>query len=277
MRTPRLTVIAALVTLSFAVLTTDGLSAADTVTGGAGGDTVWAGVQTGSPPSGGEADGNGCRWTWATIYDARIGSSTFITKVLNGISYDLYERHCPSGMTLVWIPRIGGSALARNASALVAARLPLPSISMAPTADHAVVDVGTWLWADTTWWQPVAATAWVPGLFGTVWARTTATPVRITFVTQDDGSVGGGALGSTVCEGRGVEWRVEFGDEANSSCSYTYRHSSVHRPNGVFVALVVVDWETRFTSSTGTSGVLTPLQSSMFMTVRVDELQALVD
>lgn len=252
------------------------LEAADTVTGGAGGDTLWAGVQTGTPPSGGGADGNGCRWTWATIYDSRIGSSTFITKVLNGVTYDLYERHCPSGMTLVWVPRISGATLARHASALVAARLPLPSIGMAPTADHAVVDVATWLWADAAWWQPVSATAWVPGLFGPVWARTTATPVRITFITQDDGTSGGGSLGSTVCEGRGVEWRFEYGDEAGSSCSYTYRHSSAHRPNGVFVALVVVEWETHFSSSTGAAGVLPPLQSSMFMTVTVDELQALV-
>lgn len=251
--------------------------AADSATGGAGGDTLWAGVQTGTPPSGGGVDGGGCRWKWATIYDSRLGSSTFITKNVGGVNYDLYERHCPSGMTLVWIPRISGATLARNASALVAARLPAPSVSMAPAADRVVVDVSTWLWADATWWSPVTATAWVPGLFGPVWARTTATPVRITFITQDDPSVVGGSVGSVVCEGRGVEWTVDKGDDVTSPCAYTYRHSSVHRDGGVFVALVVVDWDTRFTSSTGASGALSPLHTSTFMTVRVDELQALVD
>ena len=66
--------------------------AADSATGGAGGDTLWAGVQTGTPPGGGGVDGGACRWTWATICDSRLGSSTFISKNVGGVNYDLYER-----------------------------------------------------------------------------------------------------------------------------------------------------------------------------------------
>ena len=251
--------------------------AGDSSWGGADGNTVWAGVQTGTPPNSGGSDSNGCRWNPAVVYDSSTGgSSSNVTKTIGGVTYDLYERHCASGLTLVWIPRIGTSTLARNASAMVAARLPAPVLHMAPTATSGVVDVETWLWLETDQWQPVSATAWIPGVIGPVWARTTATPKRFTFVTQDDGTREGAAVSTVVCEGHGDEWRVELGDDSISDCSYTYRHSSAHRVGEVFVALVIVEWETRFTSSGGASGTLEPLQTSTFVSVRVDELQALV-
>ena len=279
MRTARLIVsgVACVLCMVFGPFLGSRVSAGDSMWGGADGDTVWAGVQTGTPPTAGGSDASGCTWKPATVYDSGIGGSpSSATKTVGAITYDLYERHCPGGMTLVWIPRVGSTTLAHNASTMVAARLPLPSLQMAPTAASGVVDVATWLWLASDQWRPVSATAWIPGVMGPVWARTTATPRRFTFVTQDDGTREGSEVAKVVCEGRGEEWRVELGDEASSECSYTYRHSSAHRVGQVFVALVIVEWETRFTSSNGNSGVLESLQSSAFVNVRVDELQALV-
>ena len=246
--------------------------------GGADGGSIWAGIQTSSPPNGSGSDSSGYRWVPATIYDSGIGATTGITKLVGSIRYDLYERHVPNGaMTLVWIPRPSITQLAQNAAILVRGRLPQPSVMTAPPTNQVVVNVGMWMWADTDWWYPVSAMAWVPTVFGSAWARTTATPVRLRFITQDDGTVSGGQTGSMECAGPGREWSVPLGDEAVSPCMYTYEHSSVSRDGGVFVGVVSVDWEISWTSNTGGRGQLPSYTTSSFMAVRVDELQALVE
>lgn len=246
--------------------------------GGADGDTIWAGIQTSSPPGGSGTDSSGYRWVPATTYDSGIGATTGITKLVGSIRYDLYERHAPGGgMTLVWIPRPSSAQLAQNAAILVRGRLPQPSVMTAPPSDHVVVNVGMWIWADTNWWHPVTAMAWVPTVFGSAWARTTATPVRLRFISQDDGTTNGGLVGSMECEGPGFAWSVELGDDAWSPCMYTYQHSSVSRDGGVFVGVVAVDWEITWTSNTGGGGTLPSYSTSSFMALRVDELQALVE
>jgi hypothetical protein len=246
--------------------------------GGADGGSIWAGIQTSSPPNGSGSDSSGYRWVPATIYDSGIGATTGITKLVGSIRYDLYERHAPNGaMTLVWIPRPSITQLAQNAAILVRGRLPQPSVMTAPPTNQVVVNVGMWMWADTDWWYPVSAMAWVPTVFGSAWARTTATPVRLRFITQDDGTVSGGQTGSMECAGPGREWSVPLGDEAMSPCMYTYEHSSVSRDGGVFVGVVSVDWEISWTSNTGGRGGLPSYTTNSFMAVRVDELQALVE
>ena len=246
--------------------------------GGADGGSIWAGIQTSSPPNGSGSDSSGYRWVPATIYDSGIGATTGITKLVGSIRYDLYERHAPNGaMTLVWIPRPSTMQLAQNAAILVRGRLPQPSVMTAPPTNQVVVNVGMWMWADTDWWYPVSAMAWVPTVFGSAWARTTATPVRLRFITQDDGTVSGGQTGSMECAGPGREWSVPLGDEAVSPCMYTYEHSSVSRDGGVFVGVVSVDWEISWTSNTGGRGGLPSYTTNSFMAVRVDELQALVE
>ena len=246
--------------------------------GGADGGSIWAGIQTSSPPNGSGSDSSGYRWVPATIYDSGIGATTGITKLVGSIRYDLYERHAPNGaMTLVWIPRPSITQLAQNAAILVRGRLPQPSVMTAPPTNQVVVNVGMWMWADTDWWHPVSAMAWVPTVFGSAWARTTATPVRLRFITQDDGTVSGGQTGSMECAGPGREWSVPLGDEAVSPCMYTYEHSSVSRDGGVFVGVVSVDWEISWTSNTGGRGRLPSYTTNSFMAVKVDELQALVE
>jgi hypothetical protein len=213
----------------------------------------------------------------AIIYDSGIGETTGITKLVGSIRYDLYQRHTPDGqMTLVWIPRPSTAQLAQNAAILVRGRLPQPSVMTAPPTDSVVINVGMWIWADMNWWRPVTAMAWVPTVFGSAWARTTATPARLRFISQDDGTANGGLVGSMECDGPGFEWSVAFGDEASSPCMYTYQHSSVSRDGGVFVGVVSVDWEISWTSNSGTGGILPSYTTSSFVAVTVDELQALV-
>ena len=246
--------------------------------GGADGGSIWAGIQTSSPPNGSGSDSSGYRWVPATIYDSGIGATTGITKLVGSIRYDLYQRHAPNGaMTLVWIPRPSITQLAQNAAILVRGRLPQPSVMTAPPTNQVVVNVGMWMWADADWWHSVTAMAWVPTVFGSAWARTIATPVRLRFITQDDGTVSGGQTGSMECAGPGREWSVPLGDEAVSPCMYTYEHSSVSRDGGVFVGVVSVDWEISWTSNTGGRGRLPSYTTNSFMAVKVDELQALVE
>ena len=245
--------------------------------GGTEGGTIWAGIQTSSPPNGSSTDSSGIRWVPATIYDSGRGSSTGVTKLVGSVRYDFYERHTPDGgFSLVWIPRPTAAQLARNAAILVRGRLPDPIVMTAPPNNQVVVNVGMWVWADRDWWYPVSAMAWVPTVFGSAWARTTATPVRLRFITQDDVTVSGSQLGSMECNGPGLEWSVPLGDEAVSPCMYTYEHSSISRDRGVFVAIVSVDWEISWTSNTGGRGQLPSYTTSSFLVLSVDELQALV-
>ena len=255
------------------------VSAADGAigSGGSGDGSIWAGIQTSSPPSESGADSSGYTWRPAVLYDSGLGATTGVTKLVDSIRYDLYERHSGTDMILVWIPRPSTIQLAQNAALLVKGRLPQPTITSAPPIDQAVVKVGMWIWANTDWWHPVTAMAWVPTVFGSAWARTTATPTRMSYVTQDDGSADGSAVGSTGCDGPGRRWDVDWGDVAASSCMYTYEHSSASRSGGVFVAVVSVDWEISWTSNTGGGGLLPSYTTSSFVAVRVDELQALVE
>lgn len=245
--------------------------------GGTTEDTIWAGVQTSSPPSGSNSDSSGYRWIPASTYDSGIGITTGITKLVGSIRYDLYERYDPSGSsTLVWIPRPSATQLAKNAAVLVKGRLPQPLVRTAPDLTAGIVDVGMWIWAPQDWWHAVTAMAWVPTVFGSAWARTTATPTSLTFLTQDDGTPSGTATGSMQCVGPGNVWTVAFGDEAASPCMYTYQHSSASRNGGVFVGIVSVNWDISWTSNAGSGGNLPSYTTSTFMALRVDELQALV-
>lgn len=244
--------------------------------GGSGDGMIWAGVQyTRSQPS----SGSSSEYTWRTLttYDANLGRDTYITKVVDGIRYRLYERIARDGSsTLVWVPMVGTSQLARQAAVQVRSLLPSPRLRMAPPADAGVVKVGTWIWLDAANWVPVSVYAWIPTEAGVVWARTTATPVMLAFSTEDDGTPSGTRRGSVNCRGPGRVWRPTDGDDAVSACMYTYRHSSTGRPQGVFAATVSVQWRVVWTSNTGSGGTLPNEIISAPVTVTVDELQALV-
>lgn len=243
--------------------------------GGAADGTIWAGVQTGVPPT--EGSGSACTWTVESGYDSGVGqgSGDPITMRIGAIDYVLYSRTCDGASSIVWIPQLDADQLARQASILVMGRLGSPAVHFAPPADANVVTVGTWIWADRSWWRPVSATAWLPTPDGIAWARTTATPVRMTFRTEDS-LLDDGSTRSVVCDGPGEEWSWASGDEVMSSCSYTYRHASSSRAGGRFDASVAVDWSISWESNVGSGGELPPHTTTARLRITVRELHALV-
>lgn len=268
--------IAGIVTALGVVPCSGRVDAADNATGGVVDGVIFAGVETSmSMPS----QGTSSTYVWRKLvtHDAGLGRSGNISKVVDGIRYFLYERIGPEGSDLVWVAQASPRQLAQRAAVTVRSRLARPKVSMAPPADAGVVNASSWLWIDPALWVPVSAFAWIPGDSGPIWARTTATPVSITFTTQDDGSATGSKSGRVTCTGPGRQWQPSDGDEARSGCMYTYRHSSVSRPNGRFDARVEVQWRVTWTSSTGSGGSLPAERTTTPMSVRVDELQALVD
>lgn len=261
------------------VLSGDVVMAADgsTGSGGSSSGTIWAGVQTGTPPSSLNGAGTVCRWSPETAYDSTTGtgSRTPITMRLNGLRYRLFNRTCGSRRRLVWIPQVSPRQLASQSSLLVYGKLPRPGFRFAPSIDDSVVKVGTWFWTDPNAWKPVTATAWIPTPNGIIWTRTTATPITMRFDTDDAVHIGGGR-GSASCFGPGLPWSPMVGDQIASPCTYTFHHASTSRPGGRFPAVMSTTWAITWTSNVGAGGVLPPYTNSTPVTVRVRELQALV-
>ena len=251
--------------------------AGDETWAGSGDGEIWAGVQTGTPESAGTWNGVACSWTVETAYDSSFGSgsSAPITMEIDGIEYVLYTRTCGSSWSSVWVPQISEAQLAQQASALVRASIPAPRLQMAPNPNSAVVLVSTWFWADSTWWRPVSATAWIPTPDGVIWATATATPSTLTFATEDS-VVNSVITESVTCAGPGPDWNLGWGDDLDSPCSYEYRHASTAHPSGRFDARVSVAWSIEWTSSSGAGGSLPSWTSTTSMSVRVQELHALV-
>lgn len=246
--------------------------------GGASGGVIWAGVQSTTPPAaGGSRDGEGCRWSPETAHDAnnrRPGASR-VTTIRNGVRYRLFTRTCRGSSRLVWIPELSPRQLAGQASVMVQGRLPRPNFSFAPTIDRMVVEIGTWIWADRSSWKPISATAWIPTPSGLIWARTTATPVLMGFTTPDD-AMTSSRRRSMSCFGPGLPWSSVAGDGLSSPCTFTYEHASSSQAGGVYRAETSITWAIRWTSNVGVGGVLPPFTTRRTVTVRVQELQALV-
>lgn len=273
MRTMMTTVLA--IVVSLATMST-GVDAADgSGSGGSSNGTIWAGVQTGVPPT--EGSVSACTWTIETGYDSGVGegSAEPITMRIGDVDYVLYSRNCGGSSSVVWIPQLDAGQLAQQASILVMNRLGAPAVHLAPSADANVVTVGTWIWADRSWWRAVSATAWLPTPEGVVWSRATAVPTNLIFRTEDSIS-DGGPISTVECNGPGEEWSWVSGDEVRSSCSYTYRHASTSQPGGRFDASVAVDWSISWESNVGSGGVLPPHTTSSTLRITVQELHALI-
>lgn len=254
-------------------LATDG----DAGSGGASGDVIWAGVQTSSPPQPGSRDGKGCRWDPEAGYDASTRHLDLeqVTVVRRGVRYRLFTRTCRKGWRLVWVPDLSPERLAEQASVTVYGKLPRPKFNFAPSVDRVVVEVGTWMWASRSMWKPISATAWIPTPAGVIWARTTATPIFMGFATPDDVRPSSRRR-SITCLGPGLPWTTIVGDGLDSPCTFTYEHASSTHAGEVYRAETSITWAITWTSNVGVGGVLPPYTTRQPLTVRVQELQALV-
>lgn len=146
--------------------------------------------------------------------------------------------------------------LAQRATDELAIRYPEPRTSPS-IAINQLVGIDTWLWVDPSAWQPITATAAIPGLS----VSATATPRRVTWEMGD---------GTTVtCEGPGTPYddsRPEA-DQA-TDCSHTYQD------RGAYTASVTITWAVRWSASDGGAGTLADVARTTQFPMNVAERQA---
>lgn len=169
---------------------------------------------------------------------------------------------------VIWVSNADPKTLAQKAFQY--APLPNLSISLNPSTDRdQIVNLPTWLWLNSSAWQPVSATASVGGLTAT----TTATPSSIVWNTGDGEQL--------TCNGPGVAYDPSKPESAqHGDCVHTYRRSSASAPNGRFTVTATVRWHVTWTASgfapgSAIAGDLGVITRSVTTTVRVAEVQAL--
>jgi hypothetical protein len=174
-----------------------------------------------------------------------------------------------TGGGIVWLPAGTAPAAALPAPAVLAAQaageltLPGPGIDANPSPGvEQLVGVPTWLWLEGGW-QPVAATAAVPGESVTA----TATPTSVTWSMGD---------GSTVnCAGPGTPYVASDNPAAASpTCGYTYTTPSVGQSGGAFEVTATITWSITWAGGgqAGTEPALTTTSRAAF---RVTESQGI--
>jgi len=147
--------------------------------------------------------------------------------------------------------------------ALASVQITPPAMRTSPSENGRLyVQVPTWLWLDSTWWQTYEATANT----GRVWSTVRATPVATTWELGDGQSVS--------CRGPGTPWRRGLSEDA-SSCTHTYRSSSASRPGGTFSLEATVTLEVSWTSNVTGGGTLPAITRSSTLAVEVGEIQAI--
>ena len=147
--------------------------------------------------------------------------------------------------------------------ALASVQIAPPAIRTSPSENGRLyVQVPTWLWLDSAWWQTYEATANT----GRVWSTVRATPVATTWELGDGRSVS--------CRGPGTPWRRGLSEDA-SSCTHTYRSSSATRPGGTFSLEATVTLEVSWTSNVTGGGTLPAITRSSTLAVEVGEIQAI--
>jgi hypothetical protein len=139
----------------------------------------------------------------------------------------VYEATCPNtpgtGSGTVWMqnppPGFGGAlppAATLAEQALSRLSFPAARVATAPS-EHTFVHLSTFLWIPASQWRSLSATAAIGGRSVTL----VATPTAVLW-DMGEGEVG--------CVGPGTPWDPASPDEQTSSCSYSYRTSSIAQP-----------------------------------------------
>ena len=145
------------------------------------------------------------------------------------------------------------AARARNQLPL---RYPEPRTSPAIARDQ-LVGIDTWLWVDAASWEPISATASIPGLSITA----TATPERMTW-DMGDGTV-------VTCDGPGTPYDDEQPEAAQSTdCSHVYQS------RGAYTATATITWSIAWESSDGDGGQLADADRTTQFSMTAAERQA---
>ncbi len=244
---------------------------------GDGDPTATAGDGTANPGGGGSGGGGGgggegppCEWHVVIEDDFQMGIYDVDT---------LQTQHSATGRWLeYWCEGTGAVAVdgyfivpegglvdpaALAQQALQSVQIAPPAIRTSPEENGRLyVQIPTWLWIDSSWWQPYTATAQA----GRVWSTVTARPVSVTWGTGDGGS--------EVCRGPGVAWSPGV-DEDASNCTHTYRRSSASADGGTFDLSATVRLEITWTSNAPFGGTLPAITRTSTLDVEVGEIQAI--
>lgn len=157
-----------------------------------------------------------------------------------------------SPQVLFWVPP-GGPAggppdpatLAQTA--LGQLRLETANIQLAPGApDPAVVGVETWMWLPDQQWRTLTRTVRAGG-------------TSVTVVAEPDRVVWDMGPAEKTCFDAGRAWQPGMGDEAVTTCGYTYDQTSKSQVDGAFDVTAVIQYAVDWTCSgvcTSTSGSL---------------------
>jgi len=146
-------------------------------------------------------------------------------------------------------------------------RLPIQVGQGAPFGDEdapMITQLPTWLWVDPAIWAPVSVTS--PPVFGHT-ATVTATPVNVVFEGADQ------VVDCGANEGPVYDFN-RSGEEQDSDCTITYRHSSAV---GDWDLASRITWDVSYSCSAGCNvGTLRDLVTPNSRPVRVAELQAIL-
>jgi hypothetical protein len=169
-----------------------------------------------------------------------------------------------SSAIVLWVPdRVDPRVLAQRAAEQVP--IPDPAIRINPSpSEGAVVNVETWLWVDPGAWRAVTAQAAAAGVVVTA----TASPRRVIWNLGN---------GDTVrCNGPGTAYDASRSpSDQSTDCSYTYRRSSAHAPDGAFTVTATVVWQVTWSASGAVGGgSLGTVPRSQSVQLPVKEIQA---
>jgi hypothetical protein len=161
------------------------------------------------------------------------------------------------------VPAVSPGTLARQAWKTLPLVYPGAHTSPEATAPQ-YVGVSTWLWVDPAQWQPMTATAAIPGLSATV----TATPSRSEWDLGDGTDAVECAAGTPYDQGRPAA-------EQSTDCSHTFERASSTTSDGVFHASVTVWWSVTWQATDGETGTLPDAFRTSTIDLRVGEIEAL--
>lgn len=196
------------------------------------------------------------------LVDANLGIAPPYTRVAaDGVVESIYLRYCGDVVQFVWVRPASPRELAGDAYDVAVAKIPKPSVVMAPPVDKQIVNLETWFAVTPT--QPVSATAAIPGLSATVTAR----PQSIRLTT------GSSAPGDPAT----VECRL-WGSTAAAAggCSWTPRFPSIPKFTGggyAYHGSIAVVWTITWTSTSGAGGDLGTYESTTPIDMAVREIQ----
>jgi len=269
----RLTIVATVSIVAYTSICASSVMAGFGDDGGQGtdNDTIYVGVQYGSPPSSALGkDSHDCIWVPAGATSTTAGAVED-TRVVNGQTQHLFARGCPTTLDLIWVSEVQPTNLGGLVTDMATALLTKPTLGSAPVADSGIVNVDMWLWTDPASFTTVKTPkAWVPTPTGVIWAQATATPQHLVFTPGEPGSQ------PFACDGPGQPWEPAFGDDAKSACMYRYLHSSEISPTGTFTASWSIVWSISWTSNVSGGATLPAYLTTTTQEITVKEIQALV-